>query len=114
MSLCCDVRIMTQQGHIGLNEVALGISVPPFWARLMANVIGNGPAERLCLTAAVISPQEALKLGMIDQVHSSPLLANAFNLSFYERLPMPFKQHRARSVLRRLRDDSYANRLRHN
>ena len=27
LSLCCDFRIMTDFGHIGLNEVALGISV---------------------------------------------------------------------------------------
>jgi hypothetical protein len=27
LSLCCDFRIMTEFGHIGLNEVALGIAV---------------------------------------------------------------------------------------
>lgn len=28
-------------GYIGLNEVALGIAVPLFWARLMTRLIGQ-------------------------------------------------------------------------
>lgn len=68
LSLCCDVRIMTDFGHIGLNEVALGIPVPTYWAHLMARVIGEGAAQTLCLSATLASPQEALKLGLIDEV----------------------------------------------
>lgn len=41
MALCCDVRIMTEAGHIGLNEVALGIPVPDFWAQNMVRTIGE-------------------------------------------------------------------------
>lgn len=60
MSLCCDLRIMADgPGHIGLNEVAIGISVPLFWARLMARVVGQATAERLCQFAALVGPQEA-------------------------------------------------------
>lgn len=40
MALCCDVRLMTQVGHIGLNEVALGIPVPDYWAQNMVRLIG--------------------------------------------------------------------------
>lgn len=57
LSMCCDYRVMTDFGHIGLNEVALGITVPLYWGRVMARVIGQGPAERLCQFAALISPQ---------------------------------------------------------
>lgn len=72
LSLCCDYRVMTESGHIGLNEVALGIPVPLFWARLMARVIGEGPAHKLCLNAALVSPQHALKLGLVDKVRILP------------------------------------------
>ncbi len=51
------------QGHIGLNEVAIGISVPLYWGHLMARVIGGKQAEHLCKNAALLSPSEALKVG---------------------------------------------------
>ena len=68
IALCCDYRIMTEQGHIGLNEVALGIPVPPKWAGLMVRTIGQGKTETLLQFAKLVSPQEALQLGLIDQV----------------------------------------------
>ena len=34
-ALCCDMRIMTDFGTFGLNEVALGIAVPEYWGNLM-------------------------------------------------------------------------------
>ena len=80
LSLCCDTRVMTEQGHIGLNEVALGIPVPVYWARLMAAVIGQGPAERLCFSATLLSPQEALRLGMVDKVWAPVCLSSCSRL----------------------------------
>jgi len=60
LSLCCDLRIMADgPGHIGLNEVAIGISVPLYWARLMARVVGQASAERLCQFATLAGPQDA-------------------------------------------------------
>ena len=51
LALCCDVRLMSQEtGHIGLNEVALGIPVPLFWARLMTRIIGQVCCILLCQT----------------------------------------------------------------
>ena len=41
LALTCDYRIQTQQGTIGLNETALGVPVPPFWAMLMTRIIGQ-------------------------------------------------------------------------
>ena len=53
---------VSMQGHIGLNEVAIGISVPLYWGRLMARVIGDKKAEHLCMNAALLRPLEALKV----------------------------------------------------
>jgi len=77
LSLCCDLRVMTDFGHIGLNEVALGIPVPVYWARLMAKVVGQAAAEKLCLSATLASPQQALELGLVDQVVSGEELMGA-------------------------------------
>lgn len=68
ISMCCDTRIMSEQGHIGLNEVALGIAVPAMWAALMSNTIGQGKAEQMLEFAKLVTPQEALQIGLVDQV----------------------------------------------
>lgn len=73
IALCCDTRLMTASGgrggsFIGLNEVALGIPVPKYWAGVMANVIGHAPAERLLLCGTMVGPDQALKLGLVDEL----------------------------------------------
>eukprot|EP00913_Durusdinium_trenchii_P001859 g1721.t1 len=45
LAMCCDWRIITYDGSMGLNEVALGIPVPRVWCELMAKLIGLHPAE---------------------------------------------------------------------
>ena len=66
IALCCDHRLMTPAGHIGLNEVLLGIPVPKFWAQLMEKRIGNAAAEPLLLTGRFLSPQQALEAGLVE------------------------------------------------
>lgn len=70
ISLCCDYRVMTDTGRIGLNEVELGIPVPKFWGLLMGRVIGAGVADKLCGFAQMCTPQRALQVGMLDEVAS--------------------------------------------
>lgn len=71
MSLCCDHRIMTSFGDIGLNEVQLGILVPKYWALLMVRMVGQKSADKLLTTGKMVNPQEAKALGLIDQVVDS-------------------------------------------
>lgn len=61
---------MTDHGYIGLNEVALGISVPKYWGHLMERTVGSGRAEKLLQNATLLSPSKALEIGMIDDVCS--------------------------------------------
>lgn len=68
ISLACDHRIMTPQGHIGLNEVLLGIPVPKYWGMLMQGVMGKGPAEQALLAGSLLSPQQALRLGLVHSL----------------------------------------------
>lgn len=35
MALACDLRVASDNCTMGLNEVALGIPVPDYWAQLM-------------------------------------------------------------------------------
>ena len=70
LALCCDYRIMSSNPKykIGLNETKFGISAPPFLARQMIDTIGRRPAELAMTLGSLFSPQEALDLGLVDEV----------------------------------------------
>ena len=69
VALCCDYRVQTTEGTFGLNEVALGISVPRYWADLfLARCIDRVKGERLLQLGVLLNPKEALDLGLIDQI----------------------------------------------
>merc|ERR1719160_68382 len=68
LALCCDFRIITTDGSMGLNEVALGISVPMYWIELMVNTIGQRQAELALQTGVMIPSERLLQLSMVDVV----------------------------------------------
>jgi 3,2-trans-enoyl-CoA isomerase len=69
--MCCDFRIVTKDATMGLNEVAIGISVPPHWIALMCSIIGQGKADKLTQYARTVNAQEALKIGLVDEIVDS-------------------------------------------
>ena len=69
ISLFCDVRIMAEGDfRIGLNEVQVGLFLPPVIYRAMRLVVGNRQAERLCVGGLLIPAAEALRVGMVDEL----------------------------------------------
>lgn len=71
LSLCCDFRVITPDGSMGLNEVALGMGgVPSNWAEAMSRIIGPRHTERMICTGHMAKSPELLQLGMVDAVAS--------------------------------------------
>jgi enoyl-CoA hydratase/carnithine racemase len=69
ISLFCDVRIMAEGDfRIGLNEVQVGIPLPPVIYKTMRRVVGNRQAERLCVAGALIPAAEARQVGLVDEL----------------------------------------------
>ena len=73
LTLACDYRIMAESDSntkptIGLNESKLGIVAPPWLGELMINTIGHRPAEKSLALGLLYSPEEALKIGLVDEV----------------------------------------------
>ncbi|XP_070617624.1 enoyl-CoA delta isomerase 1, mitochondrial [Erythrolamprus reginae] len=70
MALACDYRIMADNPKysIGLNETRLGI-VAPFWFKdTLLNTVGHRASERALQLGLLFSPQEALRIGLVDEL----------------------------------------------
>jgi len=91
LALCCDYRIMADvhSSKIGLNEVALGISPPLYWCKVMERLIGHGKATRYLTNASMLDRNEALSVGMIDEiVPIEDLLVASFRAAnFFIKMP---------------------------
>ncbi|HET7921871.1 MAG TPA: enoyl-CoA hydratase/isomerase family protein [Gammaproteobacteria bacterium] len=69
LAIFCDARMVAQgRFKIGLNEVRVGLPVPAIIHAALKRLVGARQAERLCLHGLLIDPDEALRIGLVDQV----------------------------------------------
>jgi 3,2-trans-enoyl-CoA isomerase len=69
LALYVDHRVMAEGAfRIGLNEVQVGLPVPPVILRALTFLCGERQAARLATAGLLIDPAEALRVGMVDEV----------------------------------------------
>lgn len=69
IALACDARVMAEGKYIiGLNEVPVGIIVPNGIFKLYAYWLGEAKATKFLLEGKLFSPEEALAIGLVDEV----------------------------------------------
>ncbi len=69
IALACDARVMAEGKYIiGLNEVPVGIIVPNSIFTLYSFWLGQANAYRNLLEGKLFSPEEALAVGLVDEV----------------------------------------------
>jgi len=69
LALFCDRRFVAQgDWKIGLNEVRVGIPLPPVILGALQRTVGMRQAERLAVTGTLISPAEAAQVGLVDEI----------------------------------------------
>jgi enoyl-CoA hydratase len=67
--LACDVRIgAAGDFKLGLNEVAIGLTVPWFGIALAQHRLARPYADRCLVTGALLAPEEARAAGFLDRV----------------------------------------------
>ena len=66
LALACDVRLMSG-GRIGLAELAVGVPFPTSALEIVRHALGTN-AGRAVLRAETVGPEQALALGMVDEV----------------------------------------------
>lgn len=80
LALACDVRLMSG-GHMGLAELAVGVPFPTSALEIVRHALGRD-ADRAVLRAETVGPEQALALGMVQEVvDAGELLPRALDLA---------------------------------
>lgn len=69
LSIFADYRVATAgEFKLGLNEVEVGLPMPPIVFHAFRRLIGPRAAEQYAVAGSLISPAEALACGLVDAV----------------------------------------------
>lgn len=85
LAMCCEYRVMLPNFSIGLNETQLGIVAPTWFQATMRNTLSRREAELALTLGTLFSTDEALKVGLIDEVAASKEEGIAKATSFLDR-----------------------------
>lgn len=81
-ALCCDIRIASRKAFFVAAGVNVGLIVN-FWR--LPRIVGLGPAKEILLTGGRYSAEEALRWGLVTELHDDDALLPAA-LSKAERI----------------------------
>ncbi|KAL2715809.1 hypothetical protein V1478_015507 [Vespula squamosa] len=71
LAISCEYRVFVDGKHtIGLNETQLGIIAPQWFIDPFVNTIGYRHAELALLRGSLFRPNEALNIGLVDELAS--------------------------------------------
>lgn len=70
MSMCCDIRIASDDARFGLPEVGIGMVPTAGGSQTMPRLVPLGMLSGLILTGEIINAAEALRIGLIHHVVS--------------------------------------------
>jgi 3,2-trans-enoyl-CoA isomerase len=69
LPIFCDFRVAAQgDWKLGLNEVQVGLPLPPVIFAGLRRLIGARQAERLAVGGLLVSPDEAARIGLVDEL----------------------------------------------
>ena len=68
LALACDLRVASEDAHVGFPEVRLGLLPGAGGTQRLLQHVGIGVAKELILGAKVMAADEALALGLVNDV----------------------------------------------
>jgi enoyl-CoA hydratase len=68
LALACTLRIASSSARLGQPEVKLGILPGYGGTQRLPRLIGKGAALKMILTGEIIGAEEALRIGLVDEV----------------------------------------------
>ncbi len=101
LAIACDLRIAAPGARLGITPAKLGIVYSLFDSKLLVDLVGPARAKRILYTGALHGADEALSIGLIEEIAPDPLAA-AYTLA---RTIAANAQHSVRSskaIVRRI------------
>jgi enoyl-CoA hydratase/carnithine racemase len=68
LSLCADYRVAAETAKLGQPEILLGVIPGAGGTQRLARLVGPSKAKDLCFTGRFVGAEEALRIGLVDQV----------------------------------------------
>lgn len=68
LSLCCDIRIASENAKFGQPEVTLGITPGFGGTQRLPRTIGAARAKEMIYTGKIVKAEEALEIGLVNKV----------------------------------------------
>jgi enoyl-CoA hydratase len=91
LAMACTLRLAADDARLGQPEVKLGVIPGYGGTQRLPRLVGRGRALKLLLTGEMISAQEALRIGLVDEVVPAADLmqrAEALALSIAAQAPL--------------------------
>ena len=85
LAMACDIRIASDVSKFGQPEAGIGIIPGGGGTQRLTRLVGVGKAKELIFTGAMIDAQEALSLGLVNQICATDALEEAV-MSMAKRL----------------------------
>ncbi len=110
LAMACTLRIASEHAQFGQPEVKLGV-IPGFGGtQRLPRLIGTGRAMQLVLTGETIGAQEALRIGLVNEVVADErLLERAAEILLQIAANAPIAVRLAMEAINRGRDTSVAD-----
>jgi enoyl-CoA hydratase/carnithine racemase len=106
LAIACDLRVCSTDARLGLPAINEGI-IPGLAAYRLPRLVGLGTAFRLVVSGEIISPDEALRLGLVEYLVPSERFEQGLDeiVGSYLKAP-PTASASSKRLLRRAFDSS--------
>jgi enoyl-CoA hydratase/carnithine racemase len=99
LTLACDLRVATARARFGITPAKLGLVYPLHDTKLLVDLVGPSQAKRMLFTGTLIDAEEALRIGLVDQIADTPdALVDAIAAA------SPHSARQAKAMIRRILD----------